>query len=474
MINRYLFLPLFFLLFFVNVSAQKVTNDKILQLEVHPSEDGKFIAKFFDKATLKIIEQWEMKAMVPEIDANNFNDLLKDRRIYPDGISYTFYPKVKLKSETIYKNGVRVGEEKGFYENRKPKYQANFNNLQEGVTEFFYENGVVKRSENYTKGKLNGTVKEFYANGKKKGIASYENGKMLGKYQSYYPNGKVKRKTKFEFDKEITGKCFDQNGNTIPCSPFYTEPTYPGGLSALRKEIEKFDFSFNLENTDTANFRIMLELDTLGIARRVNYHFEHADSLQAAIRKWGNSLAQFAPAIIDGCPSPSYLNISVAVSGNKIVWLGEPTLAHALFAFNNEVEKKQTWFWEFPNPTNPDLFFIVENMPEFPGGESALKKHISNNIIYPDYAQKNGIEGKVYVSFIVEKDGSVSSERIARGAHAVLNAEALRVIKHLPDWKPGTKRNKPVRVSYTVPVNFVLRSKTPVGSSVQTVPRQRY
>jgi len=103
------------------------------------------------------------------------------------------------------------------------------------------------------------------------------------------------------------------------------------------------------------------------------------------------------------------------------------------------------------------VFFIVEDMPEFPGGELALRKYIANAIKYPVIAQENGIQGKVYVTFVVDKDGGISDARIARGVDPSLDKEALRVVNTLPKWKPGKQRGKPVRVSYTVPINFVLQ-----------------
>lgn len=103
------------------------------------------------------------------------------------------------------------------------------------------------------------------------------------------------------------------------------------------------------------------------------------------------------------------------------------------------------------------VFFIVEDMPEFPGGELALRKFLANAIKYPIIAQENGIQGKVYVTFVVSKDGSIQNAVIARGVDPALDKEALRVVNEQPRWKPGRQRNKPVNVSYTVPINFVLQ-----------------
>lgn len=103
------------------------------------------------------------------------------------------------------------------------------------------------------------------------------------------------------------------------------------------------------------------------------------------------------------------------------------------------------------------VFIIVEDKPEFPGGEMALRAFIANAIKYPVIAQENGIQGKVYVTFVVGKDGSVKNAVIARGVDASLDKEALRVVNTLPKWNPGKQRGKPVNVSYTVPINFVLQ-----------------
>ena len=105
--------------------------------------------------------------------------------------------------------------------------------------------------------------------------------------------------------------------------------------------------------------------------------------------------------------------------------------------------------------TDKDVFATVEQMPEFPGGEQALRKWISANINYPDIAKEKGIQGKVYICFVVEKDGSVGRAKIARSVDPVLDKEALRVVNTLPKWNPGKQKGQPVAVFYTVPINFV-------------------
>ena len=102
------------------------------------------------------------------------------------------------------------------------------------------------------------------------------------------------------------------------------------------------------------------------------------------------------------------------------------------------------------------IFTVVENDPEFPGGMDALRKFIQKNLQYPQLARENGIEGKVYVTFVVETDGSISNIKILRDIGGGCGAEAVRIVKLMPKWKPGTQRGKPVRVQYNLPIMFNL------------------
>jgi protein TonB len=102
------------------------------------------------------------------------------------------------------------------------------------------------------------------------------------------------------------------------------------------------------------------------------------------------------------------------------------------------------------------VFMIVENMPEFPGGDLALRKYIADNVKYPEIAKENGLSGKVFVAFVINQRGEVENVKIARGVDPALDKEAIRVVQNLPKWKPGSQRGKPVKVSYTVPINFQL------------------
>ena len=104
------------------------------------------------------------------------------------------------------------------------------------------------------------------------------------------------------------------------------------------------------------------------------------------------------------------------------------------------------------------IFVVVESMPEFPGGQQAMMRYIGENIKYPVIAQENGIQGRVICQFVIEKDGKVTDIQVVRSSgEPSLDKEAVRVINSMPKWKPGKQRGKPVRVKYTIPVNFRLQ-----------------
>ena len=96
-------------------------------------------------------------------------------------------------------------------------------------------------------------------------------------------------------------------------------------------------------------------------------------------------------------------------------------------------------------------------MPQFPGGEAARFKYMMENVIYPETAKEQGIQGTVYVSFIVEKDGSITNTKVKRGVEKSLDKEALRVVSTMPKWSPGTQEGKSVRVQFNMPISFKLK-----------------
>jgi protein TonB len=105
----------------------------------------------------------------------------------------------------------------------------------------------------------------------------------------------------------------------------------------------------------------------------------------------------------------------------------------------------------------PEVYNVVEVDPEFPGGIEALYKYLAENITYPQQAKDSGIQGRVYVTFVVEKDGSITGAKVLRGIGGGCDEEALRVVNAMPKWTPGKQLGEPVRVQFNLPVVFKLK-----------------
>jgi protein TonB len=113
---------------------------------------------------------------------------------------------------------------------------------------------------------------------------------------------------------------------------------------------------------------------------------------------------------------------------------------------------------EAPKPeVENKVFDVVEQMPSFPGGQSALMQYLQSNVKYPVVAQENGVQGRVVVSFVVERDGSITDVQVVRSVDPSLDREAQRVVRSMPKWIPGKQNGQAVRVKYNVPVSFRLQ-----------------
>ncbi|MBO4723797.1 MAG: energy transducer TonB [Bacteroidaceae bacterium] len=120
------------------------------------------------------------------------------------------------------------------------------------------------------------------------------------------------------------------------------------------------------------------------------------------------------------------------------------------------------WDWEsdfvevIQIPGEEDVYLVLEVSPEFPGGTQALLNYLRENMIYPDSCRNNNIQGRVLVTFIVEKDGSISNPKVVKSVNSLFDAEALRLVSNMPKWVPGTQKGETQRVKYTIPINFRL------------------
>ena len=122
-------------------------------------------------------------------------------------------------------------------------------------------------------------------------------------------------------------------------------------------------------------------------------------------------------------------------------------------AQNKKVKKART---HKDTTTDDKVYEVCEQMPTYEGGDAALLKYLTDSVKYPELAKKHGVQGRVVIGFIVEKDGSLTDVKVLRHVDIALDAEALRVVKGMPKWIPGCQDEQLVRVRYNVPVSFRL------------------
>lgn len=154
--------------------------------------------------------------------------------------------------------------------------------------------------------------------------------------------------------------------------------------------------------------------------------------------------------------APEVTTIIEVVSDDKEIEK-EVTFSAEVDENTKNIEIAPVQIEEEEDETETQIFTVVENEPEFPGGMEALYKYLAQNIKYPQLARDNNITGKVYVTFVVERDGSIANPKVLRDIGGGCGAEAIRVVKAMPKWTPGKQRGKAVRVQFNLPVNFNLR-----------------
>ena len=123
---------------------------------------------------------------------------------------------------------------------------------------------------------------------------------------------------------------------------------------------------------------------------------------------------------------------------------------------NAQDKKEKTTQTHKDTTTDDKVYEVCEQMPIFEGGDAALMKYLTDSVKYPELAKKHGVQGRVVIGFIVEKDGSLTNVKVLRAVDRALDAEALRVVKGMPKWIPGRQNEQRVRVKYNVPVSFRL------------------
>lgn len=348
-----------------------------------------------------------------KFNLEKLSEYIRSKELLRDGVQNILREDTSIASELIFKDDI----------------------LRQQTT--YFANGNKELSFLCNNEMLHGEMNMWYPDGHLSFTGNYKNNLKNGPFESFDQAGNSDRKGIYREGKLISGESVVQD-------LVYDKPDVPAQYidgdvafnNYLIMKTHGFGTIKEMVENDIRVINLRLTIDKTGLTKKMEILSELNPSDHDIINTIFKDFPGFKPALQEGAPVRSILNLNLLLS-NKGVYLDR--IFHIVQDSIN-------------NPT----YFSAEEMPEYPGGLLALRKFIAQNIRYPVLAQENGIQGKVFVTFIIQEDGSVSNIHIAKSVHPVLDLEAIRLIKLLPKWKPGKQKGKPVRVSYTVPINFVL------------------
>lgn len=394
------------------------------KVEYHPeSPDHLFIYDYDHNGQLLTKTSFIFKGK--EFLLKKFNQYINEKQLVRDGKHYNFRNKNEVASELTYKEGIVVN----------------------ALT--YYENG---NKELYMEGDaatLNGEYKMWYPNGQLQFSGHYQNNVKHGNFESYSEDGKVLRKGTYEAGKLVSGVSVVQDlGYDQPDVP----AEFPGGEDALyeylNKRISKLKQFQDIREDEAIPIGIQLSINSLGEITNLKYVGWYAQREHELVDYAFQDFPGFKPALIEDAPVKSILPKVLLLTKDGFSEYKEPDYEEIL---------KDSTIYATENDTTSKSHEGFDERPEFTGGQNALMSLIAQAIRYPGYALEHNIMGKVLVEFKIEKDGAISNPRIRKSAHPILDAEAIRVVRSLPKWKPARLKGNPVSVSYTVPINFSIR-----------------
>ncbi len=262
----------------------------------------------------------------------------------------------------------------------------------------YYLNGKLKligKSSTVDPIKLEGMTLSYYPNTKKKRVANYDKGKVSGMVYDYYPNGKLYRSMDYQLSVQGTG----------------SEPYFMAG----------------------ENIQSVYDSTGVEIVKDGNGHYPIFDNDFKFVEEEGD------------------------VKNGKRTGVWKGTLNKGKVTFTEEyADGKFIKGARTDESGNTKNYAVKEALPSFKGGESGFSQYLSQNIRYPSGAKERNAQGRVILGFVVEKDGSIKDIKILKNVDPEIDAEAVRVISQSPKWNPGLQHGVPVRVAYTMPINFAL------------------
>lgn len=399
-----------------------------------------------------------------------------------------YYKTGTIKREAEYtvidKDAVKTGEEISYYENEIIKSQVFFNDGKaQGKHIENHENGEVKVEGQYDdEGNKTGIWKEYYDNGLLRVEKRYDADVLVRQSQSYHKNGKVKVRIETIAGGGFNGpyKRYHDNGEIAEEGEF-KEGERIGVFKVYREEDGMLKSAVNHETGEKTFYdkkgkvisaphradeipekdkklikQINKELDIPEKHKTKNrgvYGF--TVSKEGEIVK--SRVISTADDFVDSAVLAALKNIKLSAAEKN----GKPveTENAVVIFFDKDSKNYEMMLGEYyiDEGSDDELFRVVEDSPMFKGGESELFKFLSQNITYPGAAKDEGLSGIVFVNFTVDKSGVLTNPRIVRGVHPALDLAALDAVGKMPAWNAGLQRERPVLVTFNLPIRFTLR-----------------
>lgn len=454
------------------LSAQNYSG---LQLETSPHADHYTLVFFVDDSLYERAEYY----CEQEVKRENVVQLMKEGALILNGQYVQYYPKGTMQLLSRFKMGKVHGPVVEYYSDGRLKMIANWEEGKlQGRFQSFYPDGTPMIESNFENDEKEGKELIYYPDSIVWARLNYEHGRLDGRQLFYDKEGKLKHKYRYEHGSSLTRikKAAEGDGQYAEIYHF------PSSADTLSKQLEKLRLPDFEKNDTVVNIPIVLAVDQEGKVSSVHKYGTHSVPNKDRIRVWATTVTGLDQATFDGTPvdylltlplsfyNGEWLNRSYRSSRQDVLKItgDEHWLLSSVLNFERIIEPAGQIERLKAGSKNGEVFIIVEDMPEYPGGEKALRSFISREIVYPESAARAGIQGRVYVSFVVQPDGSIDEVRVARSVHPLLDAEAVRVVKKMTGWKPGRQKGKPVKVKFTVPINFSLQSSKKAKSSLNT------
>jgi TonB family protein len=297
---------------------------------------------------------------------------------------------------------------------------------------------------NYKEKPFSGEILKYYDNGQLCYEVNYKKGKLDGVWKKYYKDGGLECKGIYK-DNELDG---------------YWESYYSNDQLSVQKNYKNGKLDGPYKSYFDYGFLKVVGNYTKGIKDGV-WEYYNGDALNEDSNKNSFLTVDYYLAQLP-CDNQEHtlLKIGIYKDGKKDgIWkyYNQSGLLDSRIIYNEDSILKEEYFIVKGDKILIDenkIFDVVEEIPEFKGGIDKLYEYLNKNISYPKMAKEKGIQGRVFVQFVVWRDGSIGNIKIVRGAHETLDNEAIRVVKNMPKWDPGRLRGKAVNVRFILPIKF--------------------